>query len=36
VRVTQQPASPAQTCTITNAEGTIEDANVTDVTVECG
>ena len=35
VRVTQQPTSPAQTCTITNADGTIEDANVTNVAVQC-
>jgi Alpha/beta hydrolase of unknown function (DUF915) len=35
VRVTQQPTSPAQTCTITNADGTIEDANITNVTVQC-
>jgi hypothetical protein len=27
--------SPAQTCTITNADGTIEDANVTNVAVQC-
>jgi hypothetical protein len=35
VRVTKQPTSPVQVCTVTNASGTIEDANVTDVAVQC-
>jgi pimeloyl-ACP methyl ester carboxylesterase len=35
VRITQQPTNPIQTCTVTNASGTIEDANVTDVEVRC-
>ena len=35
VRVTQQPTSPVQVCTVTNASGTIEDANVTDIEVHC-
>jgi hypothetical protein len=35
VRVTQQPTNPVQVCTITNASGTIEDANVTNVEVRC-
>lgn len=33
--VTRQPASPAQVCTIADAVGTVEDGNVTDVTVTC-
>lgn len=35
VRVTQQPTNPAQVCTVANASGTIEDANVTDIAVTC-
>jgi pimeloyl-ACP methyl ester carboxylesterase len=35
VRVTQQPTNPVQVCTITNASGTVEDANVTNVEVRC-
>ena len=35
VRVTQQPTDPVQVCTVTNASGTIEDANVTNVEVHC-
>ncbi|MFG2006736.1 hypothetical protein ACGFNU_47085 [Spirillospora sp. NPDC048911] len=35
VRVLKQPTNPAQICTIANASGTIEDANITDITVEC-
>jgi len=35
VRVKTQPTNPAQGCTITNASGTIEDANVTNVEVHC-
>jgi len=35
VRVKTQPTNPAQVCTITNASGTIEDANVTGVEVQC-
>jgi hypothetical protein len=35
VRVTQQPTNPVQVCTIANASGTIEDANVTNVEVRC-
>ena len=35
VTVETQPASPAQTCTATNASGTIAGANVTDVSINC-
>ncbi len=35
VVVTQQPTTPAQICTITNSGGTVEDGNVTDITVTC-
>ena len=35
VRVTKQPTNPAQVCSITNASGTIEDTNVTNVEVQC-
>ena len=35
VRVTKQPANPSQLCTVRNATGTIGDADVTDVVVEC-
>jgi hypothetical protein len=35
VRVTQQPTNPVQVCTVANASGTIEDANVTNVAVQC-
>ena len=35
VAVTRQPVSPAQVCTVANAAGTVEDANVTDITVSC-
>jgi hypothetical protein len=35
VRVKTQPTNPVQVCTITNASGTIEDANVTNVEVHC-
>jgi hypothetical protein len=35
VRVTRQPANPAQACTVTNASGTVEGDNVTNVSVEC-
>ena len=35
LRVTQQPASPLQTCTVTNGSGTIHGANVTDIAVDC-
>jgi hypothetical protein len=35
VRVSQQPTDPVQVCTVTNASGTIEDANVTNVEVHC-
>ena len=35
VRVKTQPTNPVQVCTITNASGTIEDANVTNVEVRC-
>jgi hypothetical protein len=35
VRVKTQPTNPVQVCTITNASGTIEDANVTNIEVHC-
>jgi hypothetical protein len=35
VRVKTQPANPVQVCTVANASGTIEDANVTNVEVRC-
>jgi hypothetical protein len=35
VRVKTQPGTPVQVCTVTNASGTIEDANVTNVDVRC-
>lgn len=35
VTVLTQPASPSQTCTITNDSGTVNGADVTNVTVEC-
>ncbi len=35
VTVLTQPATPAQTCTVTNASGTIGYSNVTNVTVTC-
>jgi hypothetical protein len=35
VRVQTQPTNPAQVCTITNASGTIQDANITNVEVHC-
>jgi hypothetical protein len=35
VTVAVQPASPWQTCTVTNGSGTIVDSDVTDVTVTC-
>jgi hypothetical protein len=35
VRITTHPTNPVQICTVANASGTIEDANVTDVTVQC-
>jgi hypothetical protein len=35
VRVSRQPTSPAQVCTVTGAGGTIEDADVTNVSVQC-
>jgi hypothetical protein len=35
VRVKTQPTNPAQVCTVANASGTIEDANVTNVEVHC-
>ncbi len=36
VTVTTQPADPAQFCTVSNANGTISGADVTDVMVACG
>ena len=30
-----QPTNPVQVCTVANASGTIEDANVTNVEVHC-
>lgn len=35
VTVRTQPSNPSQTCTVTNATGTIEKADVTDVLVNC-
>ena len=35
VTVKAQPASPPQTCTVTNASGTVGGANITNVTVAC-
>lgn len=35
VTVLTQPATPAQTCTVTNGTGTVGYANVTNVTVTC-
>jgi 6-phosphogluconolactonase (cycloisomerase 2 family) len=35
VAVVGQPTGPAQTCTLTNATGTVVTANVTDVAVTC-
>jgi len=35
VRVKTPPANPVQVCTVNNASGTIEDANVTNVEVLC-
>lgn len=35
VVVTQQPGAPAQTCTVSNGQGTIGEADVTDVLVTC-
>ena len=35
LRITQQPVSPLQICTVTNATGTIQGANVTDIAVAC-
>jgi hypothetical protein len=35
VRVKTQPTNPVQVCTVTNASGTMEDANVTNVEVHC-
>jgi 6-phosphogluconolactonase (cycloisomerase 2 family)/ribosomal protein S11 len=35
VTVLTQPTLPAQTCTVTNASGTVVSANITNVTVTC-
>jgi hypothetical protein len=35
VRVKTQPTNPVQVCTVTNASGTIEDTNATNVEVHC-
>ena len=35
VLVTAQPASPSQTCTVSNGTGTLNGANVTNITVDC-
>ena len=35
VTVTTQPVDPAQICTVTDGQGTVTGANVTDVTVDC-
>ena len=35
VTVLANPATPSQTCTVTNASGSVDDANVTSVTVTC-
>jgi uncharacterized delta-60 repeat protein len=35
LRVTQQPSKPLQVCTVTRGSGTIHNANVTDIAVDC-
>jgi hypothetical protein len=35
VVVTTPPANPTETCTVTNGSGSIDDANVTNVVVDC-
>ena len=35
VRVTAAPQQPAQLCEVTNASGTIADADVTDIVIQC-
>ena len=35
VVITQQPAVPSQTCTLTNASGTVVDAAVTNIALDC-
>ena len=35
VEVTTQPVNPVQQCSVVNSSGTIENANVTDVVVQC-
>jgi len=35
MRVKTQPTNPVQVCTVANASGTIEDANVTNIEVNC-
>src|SRR5690606_27918773 len=35
VTVATNPADPAQSCTVTNGEGMVDDADVTDVAVTC-
>lgn len=35
VTVAAQPANPTQVCTVANGSGTVDDANVTNVTVTC-
>ena len=36
VSVSTQPSNPAQTCTVSNASGTVGSSNVTSVAVACG
>lgn len=35
VTVSEQPSDPSQTCTISNGSGTVNGADVTNVTIEC-
>ncbi|MGD9832327.1 MAG: Calx-beta domain-containing protein [Piscinibacter sp.] len=35
IQVTAQPVNPRQACTLTNGEGTVAGANVTDVQIDC-
>jgi uncharacterized delta-60 repeat protein len=35
LRVTQQPSNPLQVCSVTRGSGTIHNANVTDIAVDC-
>jgi len=35
LQITQQPSNPLQVCTVTRGSGTIHNANVTDIAVDC-